>query len=200
MRTAGGPYSLQARGASFTLGTARGAPFRVAPARPTRMIFVTTPPGVAIAGRGLPALVVEVQDRYGNRAAVSDTVELAPLCGHGRGHVLLGPSRVRAIGGRAVFVGATLVNASADCRLRALSVERRMWATSAPFRVLAAPADALHFDGELNSTVVAGEPSAVLVTLSLRDAFGNVVPTATARSVDLGLSDHGSTNRLFREP
>jgi len=133
-------------------------------------------PGTIVAGTPFsPALVVTVRDAFGNLVSTAtDEVSLAVTTGTGS---LVGTATVNAIDGVATFGALTIEAAGVGKQLTASSGALTP-ALSASFDVTASAATALAYDQQ-PGTIVAGTPFSPALAVSVRDAFGNLVSTAT---------------------
>jgi len=193
---AGTGYRLVASWSQGGIGIS--APFDVRIGPPSKLGFATQPAG---AVDGLPFLtqpVVEIQDAAGQRIAYSAApVTLSIASGTGQGGASLvcaGGSTSVAVGGVATFSGCVIDRAGVNFALSASSLGLEI-GTSAPFGV-ASPTPA-----KLGFVVqpARGTPTSALdvqPTVAIQDANGVTIPTASARSITLGLGGNPGVGSL----
>lgn len=160
-----------------------GAHFRAA-LPPAQLAFVTQPSPVAAGQAITPAVRVAVQDALGNTLgsyAGNVTVSLNDI---GAGATLGGTATVAAVSGIATFSNLTVNRAGSGYTLGATSAG--LSATSAGFDVGASAAASLTL-GAVPTAVTAGETIAPALTVTVRDAQGNVA-TGFAGTVSLALA------------
>jgi len=156
-----------------------------APAAPTNVAF-SVQPTTSTAGQALsPAVEVEIRDAGGNLVtSARDAVTLAIAANPGTG-TLAGTKTVTAVNGIASFSGLWINKAAAGYTLMATSGTLTS-ATSSAFAINPGAPAQLTFGAQptnaLGNTVIA--PS---VTVTISDAFGNVVTTA-ADAITLSLA------------
>ena len=188
IRKAGSGYALRA---TFGTRAVTSTAFGILPG-PARTLAFTTQPGRAAALSLLrPAVVVTVQDLYGNRvpgATASVTLRLQPPAG-ASGAVLYGSDTVAAVAGAATFADLSIDKAAAGYALRATG-GGLAGATSRKFDVTPGPAAWLAFT-QVPATVGAGVAFSVKVIV--QDDAGNTVPTATPTvTLSLGTNPSGA--------
>ncbi len=175
-------YSFTATAGSITSGGS--AVFTVNPA-PASKLVVTGQPANATAGVSLtPAVQVTARDPFDNNAAFTGDVTLAITPGSGSaGAVLNGSVRVAAVGGVATFTSINITTAGIGYTLTA-SGTGLTGAVTGAFNIAPAAAAALVFSGQPPTT---GAGSAIPVSVTARDAFGNTATTFSSNvSVALG--------------
>ncbi|MCY1017609.1 beta strand repeat-containing protein [Pyxidicoccus sp. MSG2] len=173
--------SIQKAGTGYTLKATFGAlaavdssAFAITPAAAARLAYVTGP-GAATAGAAIsPSVQVELQDAYGNRAASTATVAVALKANPGS-TTLHGTPSVAAVAGLATFADLSIDVAARGYTLEVTSGQLAA-VTSGTFDVAPAAAAALVFTGQ-PSNAVAGEVLAPAIEVTIRDAFGNTVPS-----------------------
>ncbi|MBZ4420766.1 hypothetical protein [Myxococcus sp. RHSTA-1-4] len=172
VQKAGAGYTLRASFGSLT--AADSSAFAITPAAAARLAYVAAP-GAATAGVAFsPAVQVELLDTYGNRTASNATVAVALDANPGSA-TLNGTASVSAEGGVATFANLSINVAAQGYTLRATSGLLES-ATSGTFDIAPAAAAALAFTAQpANGT--AGAALAPAVEVTIRDAFGNTVPS-----------------------
>jgi|GEM_PF-1187038 len=182
---AGTGYTLVAT--SPPLNNATSAGFDVTPGSNLRLVF-TTPPGNMTAGLAAPPIVVTVQDLLGNTITTGPgstaSITLAINANPGQG-TLTGGGPVAAVAGVATFNGVS-INRSGNGYSLTASTTGAAGATSIAFNVAPGSASKVVFT-QPPTGATAGVAIAPAVTVSVQDANGNVVPTAT-NAVTLGIA------------
>ncbi|WP_224371991.1 Ig-like domain-containing protein [Hyalangium versicolor] len=157
----------------------------------SRLEFVTQPPGSVRAGEVFaPAVHLRVLDAQGNvvTAPVDVTLTLEPAAS---GATLGGTATRATLEGEASFDDLAVTRAGVGYTLVA-SGPGLVSATSTPFDVTAGPADPTKTLVEVSkSGVVADGTDFTVITVTVRDAFDNPVPS---QAVDI--SSTGSDNTL----
>ncbi|WP_164001004.1 beta strand repeat-containing protein [Pyxidicoccus caerfyrddinensis] len=172
VQKAGTGYTLKATFGS--LAAVDSSAFAITPAAAVRLAYVTGP-GAATAGVAIsPAVQVELLDAYGNRAASTATVAVALKANPGS-TTLHGTSSVAAVAGLATFADLSINVAARGYTLEVTSGQLAA-VTSGTFDVAPAAAAALAFTGQ-PSNAVAGAALAPAVEVTIRDAYGNTVPS-----------------------
>lgn len=169
--------------AGYTLAASSGVlvpdtttAFAVTAAAASRLAFTTQPPPTLTAGTTFPALSVEVQDPYGNRATWADTV-VVDLAANPANGTLAGTVRLAAAAGAATFGDLTLTRAGAGYTLAAASGALTA-ATSDAFTVTAAAATQLVVAQGPADGAQAGDHLSPIV-VEARDPYANVDPSFT---------------------
>jgi hypothetical protein len=166
-------YTLTATTSGLTGATSSA--FNVTPGAAAKLVFTTQPTnttaGVAIS----PAVVVTIEDSLGN-VATSATNSITMGIGTGSGS-LLGTTSVNATSGVATFSNLSINLAGTGYTLAA-SATGLTAATSNAFNVTVGAVAKVVFTTQ-PSNVAAGISIAPAVVVSVEDAVGNVVPTAT---------------------
>jgi len=179
---AGDGYTLTA--VADGLASATSTPFGVTAGIGARLVFLEQP-SAAVAGAAFdPPVKVGVVDAYGNAVtgeahAVQLGVAQGPV-----GSALAGSPTADIVGGAAVFADAALPKAGTGYVLGAMSPGLAD-AASAPFAVTFGAAAKLGFVTEPVDGVI-GVPLNPAVQVSVQDAFGNTVTTASAE-ITIGL-------------
>jgi adhesin/invasin len=157
-------------------------------AGPAAKLSFTVQPGNATAGAGIsPAAEVAIQDAYGN-AATSSVLGITVAIGSGTGKAgahLQGPTTVSATNGVATFSGLSIDSAATGYRLTAAATGLS-GVTSATFNITPGTASQLVWTQQPGN-VVAGAPVSPAVALTVADAQGNSVTTASG-TVTLALT------------
>jgi alpha-tubulin suppressor-like RCC1 family protein len=135
---------------------------------------------------------VAIQDASGSTlTGATDTVTIALGTNPGAA-TLLGTKTVKAVNGVAVFDALSVQKAGTGYTLTSASGPLT-GATSAPFSIVAAPSSQLQFRTQPSNTT-AGAPFSPSIEVTITDAFGNTVTTATDQvSLVLGLNPGGAT-------
>jgi hypothetical protein len=181
--TAGQGYRLRAA-ASHAIG-ATSVAFDVRPAAPDHLLFTQQPTNTAAWRVITPAVVVQVQDRFGNVAPTPGTTVGMTMLSRSGGASLHGATGEPAVNGSATFADLMADTSGQAYRLRATATGL-VAAISDPFDVLrsdplphpAAP-DHLVFTQQPTSTA-AGEAISPAVVVQVQDRSGNVAPTPGA--------------------
>ena len=141
-------------------------------------VAYSTQPSNATAGAAInPAIEVEIRDVNGNRVATArNPVTLAISAGPG-GSTLLGTTTVNAINGVASFSGINIEKAGSGYQLSAAS-SSLTGATSSSFTISPGAASSLAFTAQPTDTD-GNVVMAPAVTVTILDAFGNVVTSAS---------------------
>jgi len=173
-------YTLVATSPPLNNGTS--AAFDVTPGSNQRLVFTTEPVNM-VAGTVAPAIVVTVQDANGNTITGSTaSITLAIGTNPGTG-TLTGGGPVAAVAGVATFSGVA-INKSGNGYSLTASTTGASGATSTPFNVAPGAASRVVFT-QPPTGATAGVAIAPTVAVSIQDANGNLVPTAT-NAVTLG--------------
>lgn len=189
--TLAGTPTITVSDPSTELGSATEQP-TITPAAATQLAF-TFQPQSSTAGQPLAGNPqVEVRDAFANRvtsSTVSVTLALATNAGN---VVLAGTTTTAAVAGVATFTAAHVDTAGTGYALVATATGLSA-ANSATFDVSAGAPAALAFVVQ-PSSVVAGTNITPAMTLAVRDAFGNLVTTASGSvSVQLANNPAGAT-------
>jgi hypothetical protein len=170
--TIGGPAT--ARTSIATGSAAVGTVHVQAPA----LVFASAPAASVAAGADMGVVRVELQDAAGRvLSGLTDSVfvSIDPTSGT-PGAALVGVRRVRAEEGVAIFTGLSVQRAGAGYRLLATSPSV-VNPAAATFTVTpGAPDPSTSTIAVASNTIAVGEST--VATVTLRDAFGNIVTTA----------------------
>lgn len=161
--------------------------------RAAQLDFIA-PPGTVVAGHQFnPAVKVRAEDAAGNKATTfSGSVTIALMHNPG-GATLSGTTTVTAVNGVATFSDLSLDKADTGYTLQA-STYGLPSLTSGTFDVMPGPPRQLAFTVQPPDSTTAGAAFAPAVQVSVLDAAGNVVPTATESvTVTLGNNPGGAT-------
>ena len=158
--------------ASDDLGTAQTIDLTVSAAAAAKLVFSQAPPTSVVAGAELnPALSVSVQDQYGNVVTEDSTDVITLNASQGP---LLGMNSVAVTNGIAIFTGLSLTRAG----MTSLTASAEGLAdASADVNVVAAAPKQYVF-GALPAIFKVGK--AYNLTVTMVDAYGNVVPAYTS--------------------
>ncbi|HMA38930.1 MAG TPA: hypothetical protein VKP10_02570 [Gemmatimonadales bacterium] len=185
-------YTLTA--AANGLSGATSSTFNITPAALSQLAF-TVDPSSATAGVAItPAVKVAGQDVFGNTVtSFTGSVTIAITPGSGTaGATLSGTLSVNASAGVATFSNLSIDKAGADYHLTATSGALTS-APSAIFAITAGAATHVSFDQQPTSTTV-NTTIIPAVTVSVRDAFGNIVKTFGGNvAVVIGTNPGGGT-------
>ena len=185
----GSGYTLQASAGS--LPQVQTAAFSIRPGPVTRLVF-TIPPSSSAAGVAIaPAVAVQARDAFGNAVpAFVDTVTVVLAANPGNA-TLFGVTKVAAVSGTALFPGLMLNRTGVGYTLATVSSGLAP-DTSAAFAIVPGPVSASQSGVAASpSTITASTGSSVTtVTVTVRDAFGNLAPGV---SVALAASGTGNT-------
>ncbi|MGA3067140.1 MAG: Ser-Thr-rich GPI-anchored membrane family protein, partial [Tepidisphaeraceae bacterium] len=187
-----GAYTITATDGSLTSATSGS--FTITPAAAAQLAYATEPSDVAAGTPDSPAIVLDVEDQYGNLITTdSSSVTLSIASGPGN---IYGTDTVNASSGVATFsnvyfhlAGAHTITAS-DGSLAP--------ATSTSFNVTPAPAAHLIFVGQ-PTNVVAGAAISPSITVDVQDQFGNLVTTDSSSvtlAVDIGPGSVSGTDTV----
>lgn len=169
----GSGYTLTAAASGLTGATS--STFNITPAAASQLVFTIEPSNATAGATITPAVKVGAQDAFGNVVTSfsgSVTVAIEPGTGTA-GATLSGTSTVNAASGVATFSTLSIDKAGADYHLTATSGALTS-GTSAIFAITAGAATHLSFDQD-PTAATAGATITPAVTVSARDAFGNVV-------------------------
>ncbi len=185
----GAGYTLAASATNLTGATSSA--FNVTAGPPAKLAFtvqpVSTTAGVAIN----PAVQVTVEDTQGNTVTTA-TNAITIGSGAGTGAVI-GTTAVNAVAGVATFSNLNINVAGTGDTLTA-SAAGLTGATSSSFNILVGAATKMVFTREPGN-VAAGASITPGVVVSIEDAVGNVVPTAT-NQVTIAIGNNPSSGTL----
>lgn len=186
-------YTLNASANGVT-GTA-STPFTINPGTLTQLGFVADPPATTAGAMITPAVKVEGEDAFGNPVpSFTGSVTLVIAPGTGTfGATLSGTTTVSAVAGVATFSNLSIDKSGLDYRLDASSGALTGAETNI-FAINAGAATRLSISQQPTSTA-AGSPITPAVTVSARDALGNLVKTFTA-NVTVAIAVNPSTGIL----
>ncbi len=198
---AGTAYTLVAT--SGALSAAPSTAFDITPAPDHLAFFVQ--PASATAGMSItPSIQVEIQDAANNRVAnATNSITLA-IANNPGGGTLSGTATRDAVAGVATFSGLSINKTGTGYTLWATSGSLTS-ATSAGFDITAAAVDAVQSGlvasddtmGQCLSSCLTTRNGAVTITVTARDQFGNVVPSA---AVTLTASPASTDSNRFTNP
>jgi uncharacterized repeat protein (TIGR03803 family) len=172
-----GSYTLSATDGSLTSATSSS--FTVNPAAASKLVYTTQPSTVTAGVAISPAMVVKVEDQFGNVVTGNTSnVTLAVATGPGS---LSGTTTVAASAGVATFSAAKL-NTAGTYTLTATDGSLTP-ATSSSFTVNPAAASKVVYSVQ-PSTVIAGDVISPAIVVDVEDAFGNIV-TGNSSNVTL---------------
>ncbi|MGH7704066.1 MAG: beta strand repeat-containing protein, partial [Gemmatimonadales bacterium] len=181
-------YTLDATSAGLNQTSAG---FTVSAGTATQLVFTQPPSDLVAGGTIAPAVTVEVRDGNGNPVTSYSTGVSLALGNNPGGATLLGGGAVTPVNGVATFAGLSLDKVGANYTLVASSGGLNQ--TSTGFSVTAGAATQLVFTQQPGNVVV-GVAIAPAVTVEVRDANGNPVPTySTGVSLALGNNPGSAT-------
>ncbi len=162
--------------------------YQIVAGSPAALVFLVQPAdgvsGVAIA----PAVAVQVQDAFGNPVLSDDATEVTlGLTAGTPGASLGGGAPVTVTAGLAAFDALSVDLAGSGYRLSA-AASGLSGALSDPFAIGPGSAVTLRFDGQPGNTLV-GALISPPVSVSVRDAAGNLVVDDNATVVELDLQN-----------
>ncbi len=187
--------TLTAASNGLTGGTSQ--PFNVTAGGPAALSFLVQPSDLVAGSTFTPAIVVQVQDAFGNRVTSVPALITLSLGNNPGGADLGGIVSVNVVNGLATFASATLNRTGSGYTLTAGSPGLAA-ATSAPFDVTAGKASRIAFVVQ-PTDIAEGTPFSPVVVVEVRDALGNRVTTATGtvtvsvRSASGGSAPSGTT-------
>ncbi len=148
---------------------------------PRKLAFTVQPTGVAAGSAIAPAVQVAVQDSLNNTVVGAATLVTVMLGANPGGGTLAGTLNRTAVNGIATFADLSLSRVGTGYTLAA-GASGLAAATSTGFDVNAGPPSQLAFTIQPGAAV-AGAALAPAVQVSVQDAFGNTVGTATTAVV-----------------
>lgn len=174
------------------LASAASSAFGITPGPAAQLVF-TGQPSAATAGAAIsPSVQVTVQDAYGNTVASATTLVTMAIATNAGGGTLSGTLSQSAVNGIATFSDLSIEKAGAGYTLAATASGLPV-TSSASFNVSATAASRLSFTGQ-PSSAVAGAAISPAVEITVQDAFGNTVTSATTLiTVALGTNPAGGT-------
>lgn len=172
---AGGPYVL--RFSSGALPAADAPAITVSPAAPSALRVVTDAPASSVAGTPIGPILVGAVDEFGNGVPAFATPVTAALQANPGSATLGGTTNATPAGGTAAFGTLSLERAASGYVVRFTAAGLQAALTRA-FDVTPAAAAALSLDQAPPTSIEAGAPVGPIV-VSVRDAFGNLVASAT---------------------
>ena len=165
---AAGTYTLAATDGALTLATSGS--FTISPAAAAKLAYIQMPGNVSAGVSESPAIVVDVQDAFGNIVATdSSTVTIAAASGPGG---VTGTVAIAAIAGVATF-NNLILDTSGTYTMSANDGSLTV-ATSASFTVTPAAASKLVYSQQ-PSSVAAGVADSPSIVVDVEDPFGNIV-------------------------
>jgi hypothetical protein len=185
---AGTGYTLTATGntVSTTPGVVVSNPFDVTSGAPAKLAFFVQPSNTVAGVVINPAVVVQVQDAFGNLVSVNDTLVTISMDSSGN---LAGNTSRRTIAGNATF--NDLYIDKQGSKVLAASGGGFAQAVSNSFTISPAAAAKLAFATQPGNGI-AGLPFGPQPVVTLLDAYGNIV-TGAPQVVTLSLKDTAAT-------
>jgi len=191
--SAGTGYTLTATATGLT--TATSAAFNVTVGPAAQLAFTQQPTNTVAAATITPAVTVQVEDAGGNpvTTGTGSTASIVMAIGTNPGSgTLSGTTTVSAVAGVATFNMLSINKAGTGYTLSATS-SGLTTATSSAFNITAGSATQIAFTVQ-PTNAAQGFPISPAVVVSVEDAGGNVVITATdSITVALGANPGGST-------
>lgn len=180
---AGSGYALSA--SAIGLAAAVSTSFSVAPGAPSMLKIHGQPSDVVAGSTMTPAVVVRVEDGFGN--LVPSTAPVTVYIGNPNGATLSGTTTVNAIGGFATFGDLSVDKTHKQYWFRATS-PGLLGVNTGYFDVVAGPAASMAFvSGFGPADVAAGSVLTPAVYVGVYDALGNLVADP-ARTVVIALA------------
>ena len=190
INSVGTGYTLTASATGLTGATSSA--FNVAVGAEAKLAFTVQPSSVAASASISPAVVVSVQDAFGNLVATAtDSITIAIGTNPSSG-TLSGTTPVSAIAGVATFSNLSINNGGAGYTLIA-SATGLTGATSSTFNVFGG-ATQLAFTVQPSNVAVASSITPA-VQVSVEDSNGIVVPSATT-SITIAIGTNPATGAL----
>jgi NADH/NAD ratio-sensing transcriptional regulator Rex len=186
-----GNYTLSAIDAGDTLGAVQSGSFAIAPASASTLVFVQQPTNATAGVAFSPALVVDVEDAFGN-VVTSDNSSVALAIQTGTG-TLAGTLTAPAVNGVVTFTGVSL-NTAGNYTLSATDTTDDLNVTSGTFAISPAAASTLVFAQQPTGAAVNSAISPAII-VDIDDAFGNIV-TSDDASVTLSITNPSGTQAL----
>jgi hypothetical protein len=187
--SAGTGYTLTATATGLTTATSAG--FNVTTGLAAQLAFTQQPTSTVAAATITPAVTVQVEDAGGN--PVTSTASIVMAIGtNPSGGALSGTTTVSAVAGVATFSTLSINKAGTGYTLAATSTGLTT-GTSSTFNITAGTATQIAFTVQ-PTNAAQGFPISPAVVVSVEDAGGNVVATATdSITVALGANPGAST-------
>jgi hypothetical protein len=176
-----GNYTLSAHDDGLTAGTS--GPFTISASTGSQLVFASTVPATTAGVAINPAVVVDVEDQFGNLAAADDSTVTLSTIG--------GTKTIAAVNGVATFDNFVLTK-SGNYQLSA-SDGTLSGATSNSFLVNPAAASQLVFATQPVNNLAGGTDAAVVV--NVEDTFGNLV-TSDNESLTVSFAPGSSSGVL----
>src|SRR5712691_4935430 len=184
-------YTLAASAATLTGATS--TTFNVTPGTPAKLAFTVQPTDVVSAAAITPAAQVSIQDAQGNLVpTATNSVTIAIGTNPGTG-TLSGTLTVNAVAGVAMFSNLSIDKTGTGYTLAA-SAATLTGAISTTFNVTPGTPAKLAFTVQ-PTNVVSAAAITPAVQVSIQDAQGNLVPTAT-NSVTIAIGTNPGTGTL----
>ena len=192
LNTAGTGETLTAGATGFTAITS--STFNVTAGTATKLAFIQQPTNVVVSTSITPAVTVGIEDSFGN-VVTGATNSITIALGAGDNGALAGTATQAAVSGVATFsnlsISATGIGDTLTAGATGFST-----ITSSLFNVVVSvgPPSKLAFTTSPPSTVVAGNAISPSLQVSVEDASGNVVNTATNTiTISFGVNPLGAT-------
>ena len=168
-------YTLTANATGLL--TAASTPFNVTAGTASKLVFSVPPSNVAAGASITPAVTVTIEDASGNTVTTATNTVTIAIGTNPASGTLGGTLAVAAVNGVATFSNLNINNAGTGYSLTA-SATGLSGATSTAFNVTAGTASKLVFSVQ-PSNAAAGASITPAVTVTIEDASGNTVTSAT---------------------
>ncbi|MBD65172.1 MAG: hypothetical protein CME62_08195 [Halobacteriovoraceae bacterium] len=184
-------YTLSANATGLSAATSNS--FNITAAAKSQLV-ITTEPSDALKNTNInPAVVVEIQDAYGNKTNDSDTLSVA-IANNPSSGTLSGTTNVSAVNGSASFSDLQINNSGSGYTLQ-FSATGLSSVTSTSFNITAIPTQLAFVtqpvNTEINNAII---PS---LTVEVRDSTNSLVATATdAITLSFGADPSGGSATL----
>lgn len=173
---AGSGYTLVAT--SGTLTSATSAAFAVSAGAPTTLAFRTAPTNATAGQAFAPVVQVEIRDADGVVNTTATNAVTLALGANAAGATLTGTATVSAVAGVATFTGLSMTKSGTAYTLVASSGTLTN-ATSAAFAIAPGAPAVLAFSNAPPANGLNISSTLAPITVRVRDAFNNELPTAT---------------------
>ena len=188
---AGTAYTLTANASTLTGATS--TPFNVTVGAANKLAFTVQPTNETAGSAISPAITVSVEDSLGNVVTTATNSITMAIGTNPSSGTLGGTLTVAAVNGVASFSTLNINNAGNGYTLTAGAAGLTS-ATSTTFNVTAGTANKLAFTAQ-PTNVTAGSFISPAVTVSIEDALGNVVTSATS-SITVAIGTNPSSGTL----
>ena len=191
INNAGVGYTLAASTAGLT--SAASSAFNVTSGTASKLAFTVQPSNVVAGAAITPAVQVAVEDSLGNVITTATNTVTIAIGTNPSGGTLSGTTSVAAVNGIATFSNLSINNAGTGYTLGA-SATSLTSATSSAFNVTSGTATKLAFTVQ-PTNVAAGSAITPAVQVTVQDAQGNIVTTATT-SITIAIGTNPGSGTL----